>query len=149
MSHPIPDDEYSLAQPSPLRYVPTVASDGTNIEQQPQYYHDAHCNAPYRQPMGEGGCSCYMYQRALKAEAELREAKQAAEDYKRGLAAHAEEANKLEAECATLRATVERLSAPVTDDEVCNLASDFHDGYGEDGMNNFLASRKAAHKGAV
>ena len=55
----------------------------------------------------------FQEERIAALTAELREAKQAAEDYKRGLAAHAEEANKLEAENATLRATVERLKAPI------------------------------------
>jgi hypothetical protein len=38
------------------------------------YYHDARCNSSRNVPMGtEGyGCSCYMYQRALKAESELK-----------------------------------------------------------------------------
>jgi hypothetical protein len=33
-----------------------------------QYYHDLHCNASRAKPMGCSGCSCYMYQRARKAE---------------------------------------------------------------------------------
>jgi cell division protein FtsB len=34
-----------------------------------RYYHDVHCSAKRDLPMGEGGCSCTMYQRASSAEA--------------------------------------------------------------------------------
>jgi cell division protein FtsB len=37
-----------------------------------KYYHDLHCNSSRDIPMGEGGCSCLMYQRARKAEAQVK-----------------------------------------------------------------------------
>ncbi len=39
---------------------------------QHEYYHDIHCNADRKQPMGCEGCSCTMYQEYKKHKEELR-----------------------------------------------------------------------------
>jgi hypothetical protein len=39
-----------------------------------EYYHDCHCNISRSKPMGDAGCSCFMFKRARKAEIELKEA---------------------------------------------------------------------------
>lgn len=36
-----------------------------------EYYHELHCNASRREPMGNAGCSCLMYKRARAAEQQL------------------------------------------------------------------------------
>lgn len=41
----------------------------------PVYYHDVHCNASRQEPMGNYGCSCFMTQRAKRAENNVKEAK--------------------------------------------------------------------------
>jgi hypothetical protein len=49
-----------------------IADTGKMIDNRGElYYHDVHCNAGRDKPMGCEICSCFMYQRARKAEFEL------------------------------------------------------------------------------
>lgn len=64
------------AMPKHAFYDPETATAAWNTrlqaerDQGGEYYHDVHCSALRNNPMGEGGCSCSMYQRATKVEAE-------------------------------------------------------------------------------
>ena len=52
----------------------------------PDADHDLHCNADRENPMGSAGCSCFMYQRALKAESEIGKLQEQLDDRNRHIA---------------------------------------------------------------